>query len=173
MTDWNNETQAEATTGTTKPPDWNVDLSRDQVGANAAAASDGRAIGQARMAANGSILMHLSYAAGPGFFDCDIKYAPANPMYHRILSHLGGLQQGQNKKVAPFDSGAGNSANVIGQASLNSDRSIKVSVNANKSDNYRGEQIIYRASDPYYSIVRQHVGNIEPGETVALKGWTD
>jgi hypothetical protein len=59
-------------------------------------------IGEARMLADGTIVLQLR-AEGPNAVgDAQLTYHKADKDYAKILEHLGGLQPGESKPVPPF-----------------------------------------------------------------------
>jgi hypothetical protein len=63
-------------------------------------------IGTATMTADGTIVLSLR-AEGPGRMigDGQLRYPKNHPDYQKILAHLGGLEPGESKPVAPWPDG--------------------------------------------------------------------
>jgi hypothetical protein len=62
-----------------------------------------RSIGVATMRQDRTIVLDLT-ATGPNMLgDARLTYAPHDPNYSSILRHLGGLNPGEVKQVAPWD----------------------------------------------------------------------
>ena len=60
-------------------------------------------IGVARMEADGTIVLQLrAEGAGGSIGDALMRYPVGHPQYREILQHLGGLEKGQSKPVAPW-----------------------------------------------------------------------
>jgi len=59
-------------------------------------------IGTATRNADGSLTLTLR-AEGPGMRgDAQFVYQPSDPMFQKVLAHLGGLEPGQSKPVPPW-----------------------------------------------------------------------
>ncbi|HEY9775157.1 MAG TPA: hypothetical protein V6C81_15435 [Planktothrix sp.] len=167
MADWTSEFQNTGSAPQVRA-EWNVDLSRERVAAKPQSDSAEPAIGQAHIAQDGSLVMQL-HSGGPAMIDTTLKYAQSNPVFHRMMSHLGGIKQGDVKSVAPFH----DNSSIIGKVKLNTDNTIDVTVNACKSDNFPGERLSYKPSDSYYSVLVSHVDKLQPGQVTDLRAWTD
>jgi hypothetical protein len=60
-------------------------------------------IGSAKMEEDGTIVLQLRAEAPDGAVgDAILRYPPGHPQYDEILRHLGGLEKGQEKPVAPW-----------------------------------------------------------------------
>jgi hypothetical protein len=153
-------------------PNWDVNLAQDKV--PPAPKTDRTAIGDAHLGEDGSIELHLHSISAGHIMDSRVNYSRENPMYNRIKSHLGGLRTGEVKMVEPFLTDDNNAdPEIIGKAKLNDDQSLTLTVSPSKVDNYKGENITYPSSDPYYRIVLKHLGKIGRHQEVPLKAWSD
>lgn len=60
-------------------------------------------IGSATMRADGTIVLELRATDGHGTVgDALLEYPPGHPEYAGVLEHLGGLEPGESKPVAPW-----------------------------------------------------------------------
>ncbi len=59
-------------------------------------------IGTAKMAADGTITLHLESLWPDPKEDTDLAYAPDDPQYNEIKQHLGGIGPGESKPIPPF-----------------------------------------------------------------------
>jgi hypothetical protein len=59
-------------------------------------------IGTARMAADGTITLHLQSLWPDPSADTDLSYALDDPQYDEIKQHLGGIKPGESKPIPPW-----------------------------------------------------------------------